>query len=500
MVPSELSGNWLLVYDNVDDIKLMYDKEGPYLSQYFPRSSRGSLLMTTRNRKIGIKFTNTSLKDIISLSALSPNESTALMATKLGEDDAEIPQRTKLADLLGGLPLAIVQAVSFLGENESTSINRYLEMYEASDTEKMQLLSFDFEDDTRDTEAENPIATTWAMTFEYLRRHHTLAANTLCMMSMFDNYGIPEDLVSKVAQGDPPSMKNMDEALGTLQAYSLIQSRSADSILFVKSYRIFDLHQLVQLSTRNWLIANSTYNHWAAEAIEMMSSKYDEVKGAGYIAICMAKLRYSPHALALLSRPPISTPSKGVTLPPIFQDQTLKDNHAEKGAICPTCTANILAEVCCTDYPIQNLPMVKKAFVISANTLGPNHATTLHYRSIEAEALWHSENPVEAEQVYRKILSRYDSIYGIGHPESVRNRRNLAGALGDQEKYQEAERELRILIKACESYATPDTANQNDLASAMQGLSTIMVLQGRKEEATIINRDISKMKLNVLGK
>lgn len=90
------------------------------------------------------------------------------MTTRLGEGDSEVPKLEELAEALEGIPLTMIQASSFIQENEATTIKRYLELYEASDTEKIQLLNQDFEDDTRDPEQKNPIASTWIVTFEYM--------------------------------------------------------------------------------------------------------------------------------------------------------------------------------------------------------------------------------------------------------------------------------------------------------------------------------------------
>ena len=111
---SEESGRWLLVYDNVDDVDLMYGKKRGCLSSYFPKSDRGSILITTRNEQIGIKFATA--KGIVPLFALTVAESVALVAAKLGDNDSELPSRKKLAETLEGIPLALVQATAFIQE------------------------------------------------------------------------------------------------------------------------------------------------------------------------------------------------------------------------------------------------------------------------------------------------------------------------------------------------------------------------------------------------
>ncbi|KAL8852521.1 MAG: hypothetical protein Q9221_002645 [Calogaya cf. arnoldii] len=266
---SEISGRWLLIYDNVDDIDLTYGGTHGRLADYFPRSNRGSIIMTTRNRQIGIKFATA--KNIVPLSALSDEKSIALMATKLEEDHPETnPDLERLANVLGGIPLAITQATSFIQENGSTPA-RYLGLYEASESNRIELLSEDLEDDTRDPELKNPIASTWVVTFEYMKTHQPLAADTLCLMSMFDSQAIPEALISKTAGGDFASSTNLERTLGILQAYSLISVNhdTSASAPHKQMARTFDLHRLVRLVTRNWLTMCSTFNFWVAKAIKV---------------------------------------------------------------------------------------------------------------------------------------------------------------------------------------------------------------------------------------
>ncbi|KAL8801772.1 MAG: hypothetical protein Q9182_004244 [Xanthomendoza sp. 2 TL-2023] len=200
---SQRSGRWLLIYDNVDDIDLMYDEHGSGLATHFPRSNHGSIILTTRNRQIGVKFAK---KNLITLSDLTQAQSIGLMATRLGDETTESrPALSKLAEALGGIPLALVQATSFMEENHLIP-ERYLKLYETNGSNKIDLLNQDFEDDTRDPELKNPIATTWIVTFEHLKNHRPLAADILCLLSMFDAQAVPESLIWKTAKHDTTSI------------------------------------------------------------------------------------------------------------------------------------------------------------------------------------------------------------------------------------------------------------------------------------------------------
>ena len=448
---SEESGIWLLIYDNVDDMDLMYPEDQSGLSRFFPKSSRGSILMTTRNWQVGTRFAQA--KNTFRLAALTVLESMALIAAKLEDDPSKAPSRRRLAETLEGIPLALVQACAFIQERSSFTIDRYLAFYEASDKDKVRFLSQRFEDDTGDPDSKNPvsknpIATTWVVTFEYLKEHRCLAANTLCMMSVFDPRAVPETFISKVAQGEPADAMNIELALSTLQEYSLVSERDPSETPPGSCSRLYDLHRLVWLSTRNWLTMSASYDYWVAEAIDMMSTKYDEIKEADYDTNWNTKSALLPHALALISSPQLLLLNNDVSVPTIFKDQVLQDNHAIKCRICPSCTANILTEMLSRNKSwVQKLRMIRKAVAITSYTLGPNHVLTLNHRWNEARASWRLEESEQSDLAFRSILEGYASTLGPNHVETLRTRRFLAETLNDQGKLEEAEQILQQVIE-----------------------------------------------------
>ena len=486
---SEVSGQWLLVYDNVDDVDLMYGNEHGRLASYFPRSTHGAIIMTTRNKQVGIKFATA--KNLIALSTLTDAESIALITTKLGEDDSETTHDLKeLAEVLGGIPLAIIQAFSFIQENGSTPA-RYLELYKANDSNKIELLSEDFEDDTRDSELRNPIASTWMVTFEYMKARQPLAANTLCMMSMFDAQAIPEALISKTAGGDSNSSTSVEKTLGILQAYSLISPRDVigAGACIDQIGRLFDLHRLVRLVTRNWLMMCSAYDHWVASAIDIMSIRYVKLH-----VLTSHKVRrtYLPHASSLMSSPPLFLKDdEEVFVPDVFHRQTPQNDHAENGLICPTCTGNILRHM--NDFSgtfARNLRSVKKAVAICTFSIGANHILTLQHRYEVARLRSLIGDDTGAEVDLKELRLSYEMTFGPRDRKTLLVEMRLANILQDLKKYGEVEFLLvRLQELSCQEHGPEDPLTLD----IMQALSKLMVAQGRDEEACALIFKISKL-------
>ncbi|KAL9639812.1 MAG: hypothetical protein Q9204_000952 [Flavoplaca sp. TL-2023a] len=493
----EASGKWLLIYDNVDDIDLMYGQQHGRLAAFIPRSNRGSIIMTTRNRQIGIKFATA--KNTVSLSDLTEADSISLMTTRLGESNPEDePELKRLVQVLGGIPLAITQAVSFIQENGSTPA-RYLELYEANDSNRVELLSQDFEDDTRDPELKNPIASTWIVTFEHMKAQQPLAADTLCMMSMFDAQAIPEALIWKTAGGDSASSTAVERTLGVLQAYSLITLRHDTSANAPQKQvgRAFDLHRLVRLVTRNWLTACSEYDMWIARAINVMSTQYDKIRYSDPETQYKIKLQYMPHALILVSSPPLFLQEdEEVYLPKVFSGQTMMNDHAEDGSICPSCTGKILGSMIESNLSAYRcLRMTQKAIAIYSSVLGGDHVTTLFLRKQEALRLDDLGESSGAETIYREVMVRYESTLGSSNRSTLDAGLELAANLKAQGKRNEAERLLLHLEKtACQEYGQADSLT----VAIMQVLSGNMIDQDRDEEAHEKISEMSRL-VNTIG-
>ena len=480
---SEDSGKWLIVYDNADDVDLFYSEQGNRFAKYFPRSDHGSILMTTRNRQVGFKFA--SAKNIIALEPLSESESCALITAKLGEDDSEHTDRLELATALGGIPLALVQATAFIQENECTTITRYLEIYNSSDMDKTQLLSQDFEDDIRDPESKNPIAQTWAVTFEHLRLHEPSAAATLCLMSMFSSQAIPESLIVSAAHNRDCTLADVERTLGILQNHSLITLRCTST---ESRGCAWDLHRLIQLVTRNWLSMSATdwtYEYFLAQGVKVMSYEYKSLFKDSQWVIMRMKPIYMPHALELISSPMLLLQGDDVFVPEIFQDQRLQDEeHAESGSICSYCTATILWEMYGQQYGREEdrSRMFEKAVAILTHTRGPEHLETLCVRHLQADWLSCMGKHADAELIERDVQTKFCLIFGATSIPALDHLEDLAKYLKRQGNDTEAERLLQqVVLSSKEQHKECPEGSPGIFA--MIGLSDLYIRQGRVEEA-----------------
>ena len=207
---SENAGQWLLVFDNADDLDMWItvpkpsDDEQPPASalagsqpqalvEYLPRSKQGCIVFTTRDRKTAVRLAHKNFVEILGM-----DQDTAIELLKKyvanhdlikTSDDAKA-----LLSELTYLPLAIVQAAAYINEN-GTSSAEYLSLLREKEEDVIDLLSKDFDDDGRYQNAKNPVATTWLISFEQIRRRDPLAADYLSFMACVEPKDVPQSLL-----------------------------------------------------------------------------------------------------------------------------------------------------------------------------------------------------------------------------------------------------------------------------------------------------------------
>jgi hypothetical protein len=218
----EGSGQWLMIIDNADDVKVLFAAidEGngvDRLLDYLLHSRKGSIVFTTRTAKAANDLAES---DVIELGELGEEEAKEVLKTRLSLKHQHQVENQAIVDeflnMLAFLALAIVQAVAFINQNDS-KISEYILLYRVSEQEATKLLNEDLQDQGRCREARNPVATTWYISFEQIQEHDKLAAEYLSFMACTASNDIPESMLptkgSQVAQ---------TKAIGTLKAYAFI--------------------------------------------------------------------------------------------------------------------------------------------------------------------------------------------------------------------------------------------------------------------------------------
>jgi len=264
---SDESGKWLFILDNADDESLFHGRRtdsssagGKTFARYIPKSAKGSMLITTRDRRVGERLSGRQRP--IDVSVMTEAESMELLQSKMIEDDWREEDAKKLVAELNYLPLAITQAAAFISENCLT-IAEYLETLFAGDEDAKELLSEHLEDPRREIDTENSVMRTWKLSFDQISRNMPRAAEILSIVSVLDYHSVPVYLLRKEKETET----GFRTALGTLQAFSLLTAtRGKDAVC--------KTHRLVALAGQRWLEARETLPHWQGEGLKLLAAAF----------------------------------------------------------------------------------------------------------------------------------------------------------------------------------------------------------------------------------
>jgi len=498
----ESAGRWLLIFDNADDLEMWIHKdagtaESPCLIDYLPRSSRGSIIFTTRSRKTALQLPQQS---VIEVAELDEEAATQVLSKSLICQEVLNDHQTMLELLkqLTFLPLAIVQAAAYINKNR-IPLTEYLSLLEDTEGNVIELLSEEFEDEGRYRDIKNPVATTWLISFEQIQKHDPLAAEYLSFMSCLDPKNIPQSLL-------PPaqSRKKVVDAIGTLSAYSFVTRRTGDQSL--------DLHRLVHLATRNWLRKEDSFAKWTGKAL----ARLDDVFPTSNYRNRRVWRAYLPHAHYVLETDIVhDEPKRRLQLLKKYGQCLLSDgryDEAEKPflEVMETSSRVLGAEHPSTLTSIANLASTfwnqgrwKEAEELEVQVtetkkrvLGAEHPSTLTSMADLASTYRNQGRWKEAEELEVQVIETSSRVLGAEHPSTLTSMANLASTYRNQGRWKEAQ-ELRV--KELEICSRVLGTEHPDTLTSMANLASTYGNQGRWKEAEELEVQVVETRKRALG-
>ncbi|KAK3382112.1 hypothetical protein B0T24DRAFT_660893 [Lasiosphaeria ovina] len=464
---SEDSGSWLLVVDNADDTDLLFGDTS--LADHLPSSQKGSILFTTRNhevvRRLSIRQANR-----ICVTTMSRDEAVDLLKKHLRpEQMSDNKSATDLLDLLADLPLAIKQASAYMDQTGITTM-RYLEHCRSSDADLIKILGKDFEDKGRYKSTQNPVATTWLVSFHHISRDNHLSAQYMKFMSFLSEKDIPRDLL-------PPGdgELEMDEAIGLLKAYAFISERAGQKLEGDSTDDAAKSNLLYNLATAVWSLGNykqaeQLYRRTLALRTKVVGAQHPDT------------LR-SMHGLANAAW----SQGKHKEAEQLYR-QTLAQWTEVLGARhCHTLlTMNNLANAVRDQGNYKEAAQLyRQTLTLRTEVLGVQHPITLRSMHGLANAVRDEGNYKEAEQLYRQTLALRTEVLGLQHPDTLRSVHGLANVVWDQGNYHEA----RQLYQQTLALRTEVLGLQHpDTLRSMHGVASVVGWQGNYKAAEKLHR------------
>ncbi|KAK0639874.1 hypothetical protein B0T16DRAFT_383637 [Cercophora newfieldiana] len=449
------AGNWLLIIDNADDPELLFGGDIA-LADYLPFSRKGSILFTTRNHELGVRLVQFE-SHIIPVEEMSRDEALKLLQKNLkGDQMSDTKSNEALLEFLANLPLAVRQASAYMAKKR-ISTTQYLELCKSSDEDMIELLSKDFEDRHRYQNIQNPVATTWLISFQHISDHDPLAAEYLTFMCFLAGKDIPQSLLP------PAGRLKTVEAIGTLKAYAFISQRDESDT--------YDVHRLVQISMLSWLSQKGERKEWTTKVLQRLDDAFpfpeheNREEWMGY-------LPHTQHALGL---------RKGID-----------DKEA---------TAYLLFKVgesfCDLGKYAEAEQMHRQALQLYEKVLGKEHPSTLASMNNLALVFDNQGKHKEAEQMNRQALQPREKVLGKEHPLTLTSMNNLAIVFGNQGKYEEAEQMHQQALQLYEKVLGKEHPSTLD---SMNNLGLALGNQGKHEEAEQMHRQALQLYEKVLGK
>ncbi len=481
--------DWLVIFDNVEDLELV--------KSILPPARCGSLLFTSRRQALGFTTQTLDLEQMTleegtrfllrRARLLDPVASLASLEDSLAPEDVALAR--EIVVIMDGLPLALDQAGAYI-EATQCSLSDYLRLFQSS---QLRLLA------ERDVHTDHPLSVvrTFALAFERLEKNNPAAAELLTVCAFLAPDAIPEAFFLEGAAHLGPAFEvlaadplQFNAVIKALLTYSLLQRNPTTQTLTI--------HRLVQVVLKGRL-SETTQSMWTRRVLQAMSQLFPHDNfPANYWQICE---RLLPHALVcvtLLTRcdenevPQIalmnhvasylSHRARYAQAEPLYQralhigENMLRDEHP------------LMAE---TLYGLAHLnreqgkyeeaePLLQRALAVRERALGGEHPSVSETLNELAVLYRYQGKYKEAEPLYKRALHLREQQLGAEHPDTAASLNDLAILYRYQGKYEEAEPLYKRALRIQEQHLGAEHPNT---ASSLNNLASLYRYQGKYEEA-----------------
>lgn len=382
------SGRWLLVFDNV--------LAQASLRGLVPPDGAGDVIVTSRSSS----WTNPRL--VMAIPPLEAEAGGVILRDISGDDDEAAA--AALVHELGGLPLALHQAASYVAENP-IGLAEYLVLYRNHRPRLHHLGSapdYDFR-----------VGTVWEVSFQMLPETAQTLINVLAWLAPEE---IPLDLLSRRVTTDavPATVASkVDGVFGSeLDYLNAVSALSAYGLVTVND-RNADIHRLIQAVTRDNAESSGDARDWAATAAAVLLAAVPTPPAdADRIN---AWLRLHPHIQHYLRLTPVSE-----------SPASLRLRHW---------SAQWTGEI---GRPREALALFADLIVDESRILGETHADTLRSRHSQAQWTGEAGEFDTAIALFDSVIALWNETTGPVHPEALRALHSSAYWIGEADRPREA--------------------------------------------------------------
>ena len=487
---------WLLVIDNADDPQILAGHDG-YVGDgtgwlRLPQSAAGMVLVTSRDGRTSSWGPWCSL---YRLGVLASDEAArVLMDHARGyEELGSAEEAAALARRLGGLPLALKIAGSFLAESVAVpaafaelgaacTYSQYLAALEGGQLETV-FPTPSAGEFTRD-QARQVIGRTWELTLDMLTaRKMPEARRVLRLLACLADAPIPYELLLDTGiLSDSPLLEGISgprlwQILETLAGFGLIDLINGDG----KNLASIRLHPLVRDTSR--------------------SGDIDPDEREAYLMLA-AELLHRAAAAEAIGPPedPATWPKWQVLVAHaiyIFDTLIANSGCLDEAAIVASYPAAFTARYqAAQGLYSQAEEAQRKILALRLRVLGADHPDTLAARHALAWHMAERGDHAAAEAEHRDILAARLRIVGVDHADTLATQHAIAWHMAEQGNHAAAEAEYRDILAAKVRVVGADHL---DTLATRHAMAWHMAERGDHAAAEAEYRDILAARLRVQG-
>ncbi|MFL6125126.1 tetratricopeptide repeat protein [Actinophytocola sp.] len=423
-------GRWLLVFDNVP--------RQPALRGLVPPEGAGDVIVTSRTQAWSDP------RIVLPVPPLTEDFGAALLRDTSRDDNA--PAARALVAELGGLPLALHQAGSYVAENPIGLIE-YLRLYQEHRA-RLNHLGSAPDYDLR-------VGTTWEVSFQMIPENAQTVLNVLAWLGP---EMVPLDLLlRRQPVGDVPTAvadrvnSVFTNELDYLNAVSALSGYG----LAIVTDRDATVHRLIQAVTRDSAEPQGATAEWAGAAAALLLAAVPTPPANADRIDTWLRLR--PHIAHHLRITPLSESVLSLRLRhwraqwtgeigrphEALVDLTdlLKDQTRVLGETHPDTLRSRHSRAQWTgesgDFPAA-VASFDEVTALWTETAGPDHPEALRARHSSAYWLGEAGDPEGACGRLRDVLARRSRTLGADHPDTLRTKHSLAYRTGQTGDYASA--------------------------------------------------------------
>jgi tetratricopeptide (TPR) repeat protein len=491
---------WLLILDNADDIVMA--------REFIPLGKKGDVILTTRAQAAGATARRVEIQEmgtdegslfLLRRSRCIAEDAPLAAATPVDQGEAK-----EIALQLGGLPLALDQAGAYI-EETACGLAGYLGLYRYRARELLQrrgMLASDHPD---------PVATTWALSFENIEKANPTAAELLRFCTFLHPDGIPEELLNKGAPELGLELETLgsdtftlNDALSEILKYSLLR-RDPNA-------KMLEIHRLVQTALKQTM-DRETQCLWAERAARAVDHAFPSAEFSTWPSC--ERLLLQAHACAeLISEFSFEFPEAARLLnnagfylfergrytdaEPLYQralairEKALGPEHLNVAT-----SLNNLAVLYHTQVQYTKAePLLERALTIREKALGPEHPDVATSLNNLARLYGRQGQHAKAEPFYGRALTIREKTLGPEHPDMARSLNNLASLYGIQGQYAKAEPLYERALAIAEKALGPE---HPDVATYLNNLALLYNNQGQYAKAESLYQRAIAIREKALG-